>query len=466
VKEAIMRRNHSITPAVVATLALLSAAACDLDVPDLDNPPLDDLLDNPTPLTMTSACTGLQIANRRNRAQPNGYISQLGILGRESYNFDGADPRYINELLEGSLEKGSPFGGNFWAGPYASIRLANIIERAVEKIDDYSEQQKSAIRGFAATIEAIDLLEVAATHDTNGGVIDTDRELEQELAPLVGRDEMLAEIGRLLDEAATDLGRGGTAFPISLTSGFAGFETPANFLKFNRAIRARVAAYAKDYATVLTALTASFINQTPMSLRDLEAGVYQTYSIGAGDTFNGLINPNIYAHPSVQTGAMPGDDRFTRKVVVVPASAAGTAAGLSSNLKFTIYSGAGTPVPVIRNEELLLLRAEAKWFQGDKPGATADLNLVRTLSGGLAAITEPATDMAFITALLYERRYSLLFEGHRLIDVRRLDRVTDLPLDVPDVDDPPMHQRNVRYPIPQAECDARPGEPRCMLGSQ
>jgi hypothetical protein len=66
----------------------------------------------------------------------------------------------------------------------------------------------------------------------------------------------------------------------------------------------------------------------------------------------------------------------------------------------------------------------------------------------------------YTTALLYERRYSLAFEGHRLIDVRRFERTMDLPLDMPD------HVRNIRYPIPLAECDARPGEPNCMLGSQ
>jgi len=36
----------------------------------------------------------------------------------------------------------------------------------------------------------------------------------------------------------------------------------------------------------------------------------------------------------------------------------------------------------------------------------------------------------------------------------------DLPLDKTD------HVRNIRYPIPQAECDARPGEPACALSSQ
>jgi starch-binding outer membrane protein, SusD/RagB family len=93
-------------------------------------------------------------------------------------------------------------------------------------------------------------------------------------------------------------------------------------------------------------------------------------------------------------------------------------------------------------------------------GAVADLNLVRAVSGSLNPIAGGPNEATFVAALLYERRYSLAFEGHRLIDVRRFGRTTDLPLDMP------SHVRNIRYPIPLAECDARPGEPACALGSQ
>ena len=67
--------------------------------------------------------------------------------------------------------------------------------------------------------------------------------------------------------------------------------------------------------------------------------------------------------------------------------------------------------------------------------------------------------MAFVTALLYEREFSLLFEGHRWIDMRRFGRLDQLPLDMP------MDTHNARYPLPLAECNARPGEAKCMLGS-
>ncbi|HWO17478.1 MAG TPA: RagB/SusD family nutrient uptake outer membrane protein [Kofleriaceae bacterium] len=456
--------------AALAAALSVSATACELDVEDLNNPGLDELEKNPTRVTVGAACTGLVIGNRRNRAQANGYIAQLGILGREAYNFDVADPRFIGELLEGPLQPGSPFGGNFWGAPYANIRLANIVQRVAAQVADYSEAEVSAIIGFSKTIEALDLLEVAVTRDTNGGVIDTDRAIEDPLGPIVGRDEMLREVGKLLDEGSTDLARAGEgSFPFELSKGYAGFDAPESFVTFNRAVRARVAVYLKDYPAALTALAGSFLSDTGVTLETLQRGVSNSYSTSPGDQVNNLINPNIFAHPSLDKDAVKTptvDARLTRKVKKVSDDEAGSAAGLSSNFVFNIYTSPSSPVPIIRNEELLLLRAEAKFFNGNVTGlggAIDDLNLVRITSGGLAAfdVDMAMTEAQFVTALLYERRYSLMFEGHRWIDVRRFDRaMTDLPLDLPD------HVRNLRYPIPLAECDARPGEPNCALGSQ
>jgi hypothetical protein len=188
--------------------------------------------------------------------------------------------------------------------------------------------------------------------------------------------------------------------------------------------------------------------------------VYHSYSTASGDLANGLTNKNIYANPALQTDAeMNGavvDLRYTAKVTMV--ATAGAAQMLSSNLKFTLYPDPSSSVPIIRNEDLILLEAEAKFFTNDVAGAYTALNLVRTTSGGLAPLTQQADPTTFVDQLLYERRYSLLFEGgHRWIDLRRFMR--DLPLDIP------THVRNVRYPFPQAECNARPNEPKCMLGS-
>lgn len=474
--------NLRLTSFALAGLGALALAACDLDVPDLNNPGLDELLqNNPTPDAINAACTGLLIGNRRNHAAEFGYIDILGILGRENYNFDTADPRFVGELLGGNLNQGSPFGGGFWAGPYANLRLANVTLHAVDKINVelLPDENKQAIRGFIHTIMALDLLEVIATRDTNGAVIDTDRDVNGPLGAIVDKAATYTEIKRLLDAAVPELMGGGKSFTFLLSSGFVGFDTPTatfdtmgkkltpGFLAFNRAIKARVSAYTGSYGEVLTALDQSFIDDSPTA--DFDTGVYYSYSAKTNDVTNGLLNPNIFVHPSIETdsklsGAV--DDRFTRKVAAVEdPDAAGSAPGssmgvtLMSSLQFTLYPDPDSRVPLIRNEELILLRAEALFFTGMTVAANTKLNIVRVGSGKVVlapATTDPAV---FTTQLLYEREFSLLFEGHRWIDMRRLNRVNDMPLD------DPAFKRNVRFPIPLAECNGRPNEPACALGS-
>jgi len=457
-----MRRNRCTTLSTVALAAvgMLGLAGCDVDVPDLNNPALEPLENDPTAPAVAAACTGLLIGNRAaTSGSATGYIAQLGVVGRESYNFDVADPRNFTELLAGSLSGGSPFGGAFWAAAYANMRLQDIILLATDEVADFDESQRNAIRGFVKTIRALDLLRVITTRDEIGAVIDTDGGVDQ-LGEIVSKEETLTEIARLLDEGAGDLADGGEEFPFALSNGYAGFTTPSgSFLQFNRAIRVRTAIYQEDYEAALAILPDTFINDAASSVGELERGVYHSFSTGSGDLTNALINPNIFAHPSVGEDAQEGDDRLARKVRTVSAEEAGTDGEVESNLKFNIYSSPDSPVAIIRNEELILFRAEAELFAGDPANAEADLNIIRTVSGQLDPVAGLDEDALF-EELIYNRRYSLLYEGHRLIDVRRFDRVEDLPLDLDG------HGHNVRWPLPSAECNARPGAAPCAMGSR
>ena len=94
-------------------LALAALTACnDLVVPDLNNPGVDQLSENPTRSAVVAATQGLFISARVAMASRAGYVSALGIIGRESYNFDPSDPGFSTEMLIGPLDGGSPaFGG-------------------------------------------------------------------------------------------------------------------------------------------------------------------------------------------------------------------------------------------------------------------------------------------------------------------------------------------------------------------
>jgi hypothetical protein len=96
--------------------------------------------------------------------------------------------------------------------------------------------------------------------------------------------------------------------------------------------------------------------------------------------------------------------------------------------KFMNYPTNVSPVPILKNEELILLRAEARYHSGDNPGALQDINFIRVNSGGLAPLAGFADLTAFVDELLYNRTYSLLFEnGHRWVDHRRYNRLGQLP---------------------------------------
>jgi hypothetical protein len=461
-------RNLSL---IVAT-AFTVAACGDMTVPDFNNPSLEDLETNPSPTTIRQATQGMVFGARAQMGAQNGYVSLIGILGRESYNFDPADTRFITEMLIGPLDPGSPaFGANLFAARYANIRLGNTILSALDRVAGMTTAQLEATRGFVKTMQAHDLLHVLNTRDVLGAPLDVGTDPTGDPAPIATKAEVQARIIQLLNEAQTHLNAGGAAFPFSLGPGFAGFDTPATFLMFNRALKARVdvymagaqgAAAATQYQAALTSLaaTGSFITST-----NLRHGVYHMFSDASGDVQNALFDPEgraILAHPSIVTDAQnqPGgapDARLTAKVI---ATTPRLVQNVPTDRLFNIYTATTSPIPIIRNEELILLRAEARWFTGDRAGAIADINDIRARSGGLgpSTLTIASTDAAFVTELLYNRRYSLLFEGgHRWIDTRRLNRMADLPT-------LPGHNLLTPFPFPEAEClarDPRPAPPTC-----
>lgn len=446
-------RFFRMRPAVAATIALLASACGDITVPDFNNPSLEELVGNPTPTTIKQAAQGMLIGARSYMGSQNGYVSLLGILGRESYNFDPADTRFITEMLVGPLDGGSPaFGGNLWSLRYRNIRLGNTILTALGKVAGLSAAEKEGVRGFVKTIQAHDLLMVINTRDDLGAPIDVDIAPTGAPAPIATKAAVFDRIVKLLDEAATHLGAAGSAFPFSVGPGFAGFSTPADFLKVNRALMARVDVYLKKYPEALTALSQSFVDTTA----SLDLGAYHVFSSGSGDVENALFDPTgraILAHPSIVTDAQlkadnTPDDRLTRKVASL--SAPRTVQGVTTDVLFNIYRSPGASIPIIRNEELILLRAEANIGLGNLAAAQADINTIRVKSGGLPPTTITAANA--LTELLYNRRYSLLFEGgHRWIDMRRYGLLASLPKALP------SHTIPSRFPFPEAECLPRAG---------
>ena len=83
---------------------------------------------------------------------------------------------------------------------------------------------------------------------------------------------------------------------------------------------------------------------------------------------------------------------------------------------------------IIRNEELILLRAEANLGLTNVTQALVDINFIRTNSGGLPIYAGATTAGAVLDELIYNKRYSLLWEGgFSWFDYRHYNKLTTLP---------------------------------------
>jgi starch-binding outer membrane protein, SusD/RagB family len=377
------------------------------------------------------------------RGNRGGQINAFGSYGRETYNMTPQDGRSVtgpfrdwkqNNAFTAGSEWGSRYGN--YRNVYATIKLMTPVPEEV-----ISTAEKQGGLGVMNTFLALDLLHMIEARGDIGGVVDMTDDPNAVL-PFVSRDSVYKWITAKLDEANTQLAAAGTSFFFPMHTGFSAFgvsaTTPAGFIKFNRAIKARVEVKrgslgcgATCYNAALTALGASFIADLTAANRD--QGIYVVYSTATGDVLNSIsfaTNSNLYVHPLIDgIAGVAQDDRYKRKTCTASSR---TLVSVTATRRPCTYAANVTSIPIVRNEELVLLRAEAKWNTGDQAGARADLALVRAQSGatngGTAAVkfANPATNAEFVDELLLQRTLSLFQEGHRWPDYIRFGKLAEL----------------------------------------
>jgi hypothetical protein len=435
-------RAHDTKLTIAFTMAAaLTVGACDFNIANPNSPP--PCGPNATSDQVNACAVGVLVALRLDVTR---WVLNNGILGREGYRLDTADPRFTTELLAGPLDPSNDaFGGGQWAAEFRAIQSGYTILNVIGSAQIPAGQQE-AVRGFVHTMQAVAFLMVLNSHTQDSIPVDVNRAVSQPLAPFVSNDAAYKYVLSLLDSAKTEL-QAATAFSFDPGPGFVGFNTPATFLKVNRALAsAPGVACTACWDTVLTNLAASFIDPAA----PLDMGVYHSYSTGNQDVTNGLSQDPAsaiqLAHRMVKDSAevqnlstLP-DRRFLAKVTDRKSATATvpdtfSLACLKSALSWSRYPTPNSAIPMIRNEELFLLRAEANWFgaTGSKAQAVSDLNFIRQNSGNLAptTVTIASTNAEFVNALLHERLYSLLYEGHRWVDMRRYGRLSQVIIDRP-----------------------------------
>lgn len=407
--------------------AAIVSISCELEeVQNPNAPTYESFTEGATQADIRLLANGLEAVMR---SDLEFHYQTVSIIGREYYDLTAVDPRYTGELLIGPLDNNGFLTTRAFAAWYKIVQSANLLESAViNSSAGFDTETSNGYIGYAQTLKAYALLMVANRQYSNGIRLEVND--PNNLGDFVDYSAALSGIMTMLNEANTTLLASGDEFDFVLSSGFAGFDTPASFAQFNRAVAARAALYQGNNSEALSMLSGSFMDLNG-SLDDGPMHVF-------GATGNDILNAQFYiadqsgqeymAHDSWVNEAEPGDTRVTTKSRVFTNGPVITD-GLSATNQVSLYSSNTDPVSIIRNEELILIYAEANIGSNNTEAINA-INIVRN-AAGLADYAGGTSTTELQDEVLNQRRYSLFGEGHRWIDMRRYGRLNEIPTDRP-----------------------------------
>ncbi len=421
--------------------------------------------------------TGI-VAQDRASASAFSYLLYPETEARNTVRIDPNEPRFINELIAVPIDPSDFIGGSGWNGYYSAIRAANQFI-GNPTLASLSAGDKNAAIGFVQTIKALDYIRLVQLRDSLGVAIQTNQTAVPD--PLKTKTSALAYISTLLDSAYSNLTASGVsaAVPFTLPAGYTShgdYTQTANLARFNRGLKGEVEVYrgldhaspcTSCFATAITALNIALTGD-PGTASSLQMGPYYQYNPNAPETFpNPLVDNHIYLTDNFVNSIMAGD---ARKAEIVKAT---TASSNVSGLQLTYRDPITDPsnlgnllnmIPIIRNAELYLLRAQAEAESGNLLTATADVNVVHTAEGGLAPYPLFASVAAARQAIIYETRYSMIYQGpYYLVLLREYGLLTKSYVTqpgMPTVSSDPTHANDplqTTLPIPANEATARGG---------
>jgi hypothetical protein len=391
-------------------------------------------------------------------------VIMFSSFSRDAINFTTTDNEFVTMWGgDGTPISSSRFYGTTnWTNWFTAIRQAQQLLTALPNaVPAYSAGDLAKWKGIIYTVEAYAYMGAEATKDTlglpyNGPLGDVNTP-----APILCARDAWKAIVALLDSGETQLNVDPSpGLPVPMPAGFAAVSaqaspstTAGSFAAFNRALAARAnleLAYAiarspggtpptvtsagsPDAAALLradSALHASALYNpgalappTPGDFTEALA-VYQNFSGASGDIANpwqGTYQTTAYMLNEAIADIEPGDNRLAK--VILPADTAGTpyAPGVAAFHTFGMYQNPGSPMPMIRNEELNLFEAQIRLGLSDIPGTVNAINAVRQNVGGLAAIsTAGQTYFTLRNQILHELRASTMGEpnGDRVFAIR------------------------------------------------
>ena len=464
-------KKHTLT--LSATL-LLASACIDNTVVSPENAATVDALSGAlTRGGVTTLALGVLAADRAYVRGDATYYQLSSIYSRDVYRVEATEPRYVTETLTGAADPGSFAGSGGWTNGYVATRAAISLLDALPTVEDLqvSAAERNVTAGLVQTIKALDYYRLLELRDTLGVAIQTKDAAE--VPPISCKATVLTYIVGQLDSANTALASvpATTKLPFTPPTGFTAFgrnySQADNLIKLNRGLRGKVQVYrglqrptpvAGAFTDAIANLTQALGGAAPGAVPSstFGNGAYVTFVAGGTENAaNPIVGATIAANPKAVAALQAGDTRASKFVARATAL---SGSGVTSSVNYVFATTAVTsnqtrPLPILRDEEVVLLRAQAYFEAGQFANGAADLNSVRT-TYGLAAIAVPADIATARAALLYEKRYSLFFEGPgRLVDLRAYGQLK-AGITTPEGPNDPF---NTAFPIPKGEADARGG---------
>ena len=461
------------TIAAMASMLLLAGACKEpLSAPNEDAPVAGG------PQTIQALTTGV-IAQDRSSSSAFSYLLYPEGLARNALRPDPNEPRYVSELLFLPMDNSDFIGAGGFSGYYTGIRAANLVIKD-KSVAALQTGDQNAVIGLVQTLKALQYLRVLQLHDSLGSPIQTDQTSAAD--PFRTKPVVLAYVSALLDSAYGNLTAAGVSakMPVTLPSGYTSngdFTSTANVAKFNRGLKGESEVYrlldhqapcATCAATAISALNLALAGQSAApTAAELAFGPYYQYNPSAPESFSTpLADTRIYLTDNFVNSIQSGDARASKATKAASPSLTngGLAAPLTYKSPLTLSTNQTRLVPLRRAALWYLLRAQAEAQSGNLAAATADVNVVHVGEGGLTALPTFASLTEARAAILYEYRYSFIFEGpYYLVALREYSALNKAYVSqpgMPSTSADPSHTTdplNSTLPIPSGEVVARGG---------
>jgi hypothetical protein len=440
--------TRASTAIVSGALVLTLGACADSVVPYFTAP-----TSVPTSATgIQDAVTGLFSASRNDQHY---FLIYTSAMARDALVFLSFDPGFVTELAGNQPPSNSDYTSELvWNNEFTDAKQANEIVAALANVPAFNAAQAAAITGMMQTIKAMNFMWLAETRDTLG--IPIYAVVNGESSPPYCNKDVWAYIVALLDSGNAELNTAGSIpLPVLVPAGFSSVGQTAgpstvqgSFAAFNRALAAK-AGLELAYAIARTpsgggaaptptsagtpdpnSLTRADSAMTASALYNLSGivppvngpfsldpyGVYHTYSAQSGDLENPL---NIFYTEMAPMWDLVLDvdtandlrwkNKFTPNPVPLqepPYNAAG------APYAFVPAATTNGPEPIVRAEELALVRAEIQLGMGNYANAITLINTVHQQAGGFATpLSIAPTYTAVRDSLMKELRISTVLDG-------------------------------------------------------